>query len=79
MSDWISIEDRLPEKDCLYIVCQTICMWQNVFGACWKGGKWVSVVTSNQLEHITHWMPLPEPPIEKSQKEIEMEKWSLMS
>jgi hypothetical protein len=28
---------------------------------------------------ITHWMPLPEPPVEKTKEELEIEMWSLMS
>ncbi len=59
---WISVKDRLPEINYLYIVCRTIYPHRIVFEARWEDGKWLSVVTSNQLEYITHWMPLPEPP-----------------
>jgi hypothetical protein len=66
MSDkgWISVEDRLPEDDNLYIVCRTIYPHQIVFEARWKDGKWLSVVESKQLNYITHWQPLPAPPKE---------------
>lgn len=65
-SDWISVKDRLPENDGLYIVCRTIYPYQIVFEAKWEDGKWLSVVTSNQLEYITHWQSLPEPPKENN-------------
>lgn len=58
-SEWISVKDRLPENDGHYIVCRTINPYQIVFEARWKEGKWMSVV---QLDYITYWMPLPEPP-----------------
>ena len=63
---WISVEDRLPENDGLYIVCKTVRGHQISFEAHWKGNKWLSVVKSNQLDCITHWQPLPKPPKEKN-------------
>lgn len=59
---WISVEDRLPENDGLYIVCKTVRGHQISFEAHWKGNKWLSVVNNNQLDYITHWRLLPEPP-----------------
>lgn len=59
---WISVKDRLPENDGLYIVCKTIRGHQISFEAHWKGNKWLSVVNNNLLDYVTHWMPLPEPP-----------------
>lgn len=59
---WISVKDRLPENDGLYIVCKTVKGHQISFEAHWKGNKWLSVVKNNQLDYVTHWMPLPEPP-----------------
>ncbi len=60
MSEWISVEDRLPEGDSQeVIVCKrfpngartvkTFLYWYGrQFGADWA--------------EVTHWMPLPEPP-----------------
>lgn len=62
VNGWISVDDRLPEKDGLYIVCKTIKPHQIVFEARWKENKWLSVVKDNQLDFVTHWQPLPEPP-----------------
>lgn len=61
---WISVKDRLPENDCLYIVCKTVKGHWISFEARWKGNKWLSVVNNNQLDYVTHWQPLPEPPKE---------------
>lgn len=60
---WISVKNRLPENDGLYIVCKTINGHQIVFEAYWKGNKWLSVIKNNQLDYVTHWQPLPEPPV----------------
>ena len=58
MSEWISCEDRLPDKGVMVMVAR---------------GKWVStarIYNYWQLEsgsfippsRVTHWMPLPDPP-----------------
>lgn len=62
---WISVKDRLPENDGLYIVCKAIKPHQIVFEAHWKENKWLSVVKNNQLDCITHWQSLPKPPKEE--------------
>lgn len=56
---WISVKDKLPENDGLYIVCKTVMGHQISFEARWKGNKWLSVIKNNQLDYITHWQPLP--------------------
>ncbi|ECF9291676.1 DUF551 domain-containing protein [Salmonella enterica] len=63
MSEWVSSEDRKPFTDGSYLVCTNVnsieiaeyCMFLRRFQL------------SNDLdgfEHVTHWMPLPEPPTE---------------
>lgn len=60
MSEWISVEDRLPEDDC------------RVIGATWtmlNGMQHIDIVSFRRGSGAfdltpTHWMPLPEPPIE---------------
>lgn len=74
MSEWISVNDKLPvnsasEMNGNYFCCEVI-----VFGSCevatalfscgicgkwWYSFKFSGVDVTNQ---ITHWMPLPEPP-----------------
>ena len=56
---WISVEDRLPEKDGKYIVCTAKCsVYCTRFKAYGKSGSFQTDINT----HITHWMPLPEPP-----------------
>ncbi len=66
MSEWISVKDRLPERDGRYIVftdrnCVTTARFYVPMtfhdGYCRKGG-W------QYNRKVTHWMPLPEPPEE---------------
>ena len=52
-NDWISIKDRLPEKDGRYLVVEK------------HSYQWVGVSTMRDGKFdmpITHWMPLPAPP-----------------
>lgn len=61
MPAWISVNDRLPEH-CKNVLCVTtrgrpfVCKYDHR----WK--RWV--IGGNVT--ITHWMPMPEPPEEKS-------------
>ena len=59
MSEWISVEDRLPEVgDSTYIAaCGNVVVGELLFVA----GVWVGV-TADQVTDVTHWQPLPEPP-----------------
>ena len=62
MSDWISVEDRLPKRQ------------ENVLVASKHGFVCIASLTNNHsnnkfydgdslaINSITHWMPLPEPP-----------------
>jgi hypothetical protein len=58
---WISVEERLPD-DGKYIVCtakgSVYCTRFKAFGC---GGSFQTDINT----HITHWMPLPEPPKEE--------------
>jgi len=73
MSEWISVEDRLPEIDQRVLLGH---YYNNEW--CWiasgvqeEGGCWIDfddelfeIVKPNAgcFETLTHWMPLPEPP-----------------
>lgn len=59
---WISVADRLPDDDCY------------VLGATWKtlsGDQHIDIVAYRSgsgrftFDTVTHWMPLPAPPIAK--------------
>ena len=55
MSEWISVNDRLPDDHGIFIIVTEsgfigICSYSTDTGFAWKGSE------------ITHWIPLPEPP-----------------
>ena len=60
MSEWISVEDRLPEHCEKVIVCHgknktvEIGMWH-------RGHKWTDKPWGLYLD-VTHWQPIPDPP-----------------
>lgn len=63
MSEWISVKDRLPEKQCDYLVTDgDACMLaafriRNYEWDFYRNDFWDS-------DLVTHWMPLPQPPKE---------------
>lgn len=61
---WISVKDRLPEKNWVYIIYNG----ENVFPAYYERGRRKSEWTDNYEGYCdfeaTHWMPLPAPPKE---------------
>ena len=62
MSEWISVEDRLPELPCLVY-------WTDGCCEAYNAGDDVLVDPDNWADmeevQLTHWMPLPEPPAEQ--------------
>lgn len=72
-SNWISVEDRLPERDGKYL-----CRYGFVHEGKIRGKKYTSIIgycATNPNSHwltlftdmrVTHWMPLPEPPEEEN-------------
>lgn len=68
MTNWIRVEDRLPEEPCEVLVFKSngrvflmsfhapFDRGERVF-QWWGFGKWL-----DQHNQVTHWMPLPEPP-----------------
>lgn len=63
MSEWISVEDRLPDVDSFVIAYFSDDGVPSVLGVseyiveCIRGDDYSPIWSS-----ITHWMPLPEPP-----------------
>lgn len=71
MSEWISVKDRLPED--FYHVdvwfkphSLGIADEWRVPDAYIRNGRWLHIYRGAEAElegrHITHWMPIPEPP-----------------
>ena len=79
MNEWISVEDRLPNRDCKVIVYA-----QKVKGGLVRKERFVTTAVfymtiidkhyfdfqGNGTGIVTHWMPLPEPPKEDVQHEL---------
>ena|ERR1700677_1538511 len=71
MSEWISVKDRLPPE------CESVLVWSKGFDPIsaflsytydkkplmYFVNDWDESDTNLKLEDVTHWMPLPEPPI----------------
>lgn len=65
MSEWISVEDRLPKQYDEVLIhiphaTLTTTAWRNI------AGEW-QFVDDDLAKSVTHWMPLPAPPIEADQ------------
>jgi hypothetical protein len=61
MSEWISVKYRLPdESDVVLVYGENACDWVHEV-ALWEGGSWVD--RGEALDGVSHWMPLPEPPV----------------
>ncbi len=65
MGEWISVEDRLPERG------QNVIAFSESDGivilTCFRSAGWKEVITKENAQiiithEVTHWMPLPEPP-----------------
>lgn len=66
MSEWISVKDRMPEKEGKYIVCVAgnVCVLPMIVNGVgykyWETGKYFK----KEMDKVSHWMPFPEPPKE---------------
>lgn len=72
-TEWISVEERLPEERILAVLIfnGTAPIWnQHVFAGCWFGQSKIFKPEDNHtfIGEITHWMPLPEPPQDSKPK-----------
>ena len=64
---WISVKDRLPEKDGRYLVCYA--NLSDVVEAIYNSSfGFIHKCTANTFQTATHWMPLPEPPKDSQSK-----------
>ena len=61
MSEWISVEDRLPDVIGCYLVCSYELHARVVGWTFFNSQKrWTS--NKGDYKDVTHWMPLPKPP-----------------
>jgi len=58
--EWISVEDRFPEQDQSVLISDT----NDVYKA-WYSDKNFFVENFGEVDNVTHWQPLPTPPINK--------------
>lgn len=66
---WIRVEDKLPESFRPVIVCREKRKGEYIVEQGVKDvGDWWKVY-GVRTKHVTHWMPLPEPPKEEHEKE----------
>lgn len=65
--EWISVKDRLPEKQCDYLCC---CCFEHYLSRCIVILEYYTHLEQFQYEgndmplRVTHWMPLPNLPEE---------------
>lgn len=65
--EWISVKDRLPETDKMVLVVCNSAYCEKPYSTvgnytCWTSKKWLT--KSGAIDtSVTHWMPLPQPPI----------------
>ena len=57
---WISVEERLPEKDAMYLVHQPELSYDNIRVTFFRTGE--KYYEYMWKRHYSHWMPLPEAP-----------------
>lgn len=63
MTEWISVESELPEERVDVIVYCDGCGGSFLITAKYMDGLWVDTWSGGEnMECVTHWMPLPEPP-----------------
>jgi hypothetical protein len=58
MNEWISVKDRLPEKEDRYLT------FEKPFGISTEYWRHDKIWQRDPYHCITHWQPLPEPPHE---------------
>lgn len=60
--EWISVKDRLPEKNSIVLVCMDNGQYKVVLTShLSSNGEWILY---DKNRKVTHWMPFPEPPKE---------------
>lgn len=61
---WVSVKERLPDKDGRYIVNIGDTYYGHIAIHRYHNKKWHGVQAGSVIEGVTHWMPLPDEPAE---------------
>ena len=61
MTEWISVDDKLPEFECSVLCYRESDDWQ-VVADYFYPAFWIDFSEGKIAHAITHWQPLPEPP-----------------
>lgn len=64
-SEWISVEERLPEKEGKYLICTDRGYVTFGFFGNYDGNGNLTILRNNprfDYRNVIYWMPLPEPP-----------------
>ena len=71
--EWISVDERLPEKDGMYLIFSPYTNKEGGIIYCnrflTKGNPIFPPNSFESISKVTHWMPLPEPPETKGETE----------
>ena len=63
MKEWISVNDKLPEKENMYIVSDERTATVMIG---WYSQQRGFTFMERPMKNITHWMPLPQPPLDNN-------------
>lgn len=72
MNEWISVKERLPEPylSVLVFIPSHKADFRVCIGFVENGGLWFAERTISKRGRVTHWMPLPAPPMQYTEKSI---------
>lgn len=70
ISEWISVKDRVPEKDSYYDCMTCLIYTPSIEIAYYYRGRWIDNPDNSfpRSFNPSHWMPLPKPPEENAHR-----------
>lgn len=63
---WVSVKDRLPEKNGRYLVCENGEVYSAEYEKNRPDSEWTDDYEGYLDMMVSHWMPMPEPPKEEA-------------